>query len=29
MGLSSEAASARPKAQITPSGLTESATLKP
>jgi hypothetical protein len=29
MGLSSEAASARPKAQITPSGLTESATLNP
>src|SRR5918994_7545260 len=29
MGLSSEEASARPKAQITPCGLTESATLKP
>ena len=28
-GRSSEAASASPKAQITPSGLTESATLKP
>ena len=29
MGRSSEEASARPKAQITPSGLTESATLRP
>ena len=29
MGLSSEEASASPKAQITPCGLTESATLNP